>query len=583
MGIGAAALLCANTRAEETAPPDRRIPEQMACLASDGVGVVQAELVKDADLKLGERSLGRVPAGSRVKVEQVKGEWLWVSSDIDGKRTTGWIHARNVGSRGTKGAPILLLEETHTSRAGQIQSAVVLLRLREKHGLRHIALEGYLRERRAIKADWFAAAAGGDGERRARVAARLLKEGEISNAEFVALAYDDVGLEPIETQAEHSVTMEAEAAVAPFTYLIRIAQTSLAERHVPKLQQFNAELGKLEGEAKQKKLSEMLDYILAADPWTDARAKAMRDVEAARKLSAEQHLARVEEIVERARTRSAELSAEERRAMEANLAFWRGRIAASRTMVESAGRIADQAGVSVVAMIIGAAHTQGMCRMLREQGRPFAVITPLALLNREEASDLPWEMFERKEQRLSVYSEGFMETLLKAFKKPEPVTSEPWLQAKAELYLFTDRIAKAILVPSPPPGGGKPPFGFATGALNGRWVAIDPSRIRIVRDKEEDPNSGRAVLFPAVLNYNDPAKRTEIWVKAGLNSTPVPGRERQSVESMLLDALKEVQKEEGKLDKKVEDKAGRVQVTVNCTAAFATTEGAALRVTIGSI
>ncbi len=579
IGIGVIALSCANAQAAQGGAPAQRIPEQMACQASDGVGVVHVELLKDADLNIGEQTLGRVAAGSRVKVEQVRGDWLGVARDIDGKRTFGWIHSRNVGSRGTKGAPILLLEETHTSRAGQIQSAITLLRLRDRHGLRHIALEGYLKERPAIKVDWFAAAAGGDTDRRARVATRLLKEGEISNAEFVAFVCDDVSLEPIETQAEHSVTMEPEAAMAPFTYLIRIAQTSLMERHVPKLREFNTDLGKLGGEAKQKKLSEMLDYILSADPWSEAKAKAMRDVETARGFSAEQQLAQVEEIVERARTKSAELSAEEKRAMDKNLAFWRGRIAASRTMVDCAGRIADQPGVSLVAMIIGAAHTQGMCRMLREQGRPFAAITPLALSSRDEIGDLPWEMFKRKEQRLSVYSEGFMDDLLKAFKKPEPVTSEAWLQAKGELYLLTDRIAKAILVPSPTP---EPPFGFPADALKGRWVSVDPSRIKIVRDKEDDPKSGRAVLFPATLNHNDPAKRKEIWVKAGLTSAPVAGRERESVESMLLKALKEV-KEEGKPEKKAEDKAGRVQVTVDCTAAFAVTSEAATKVILGAI
>ena len=560
-------------------PPAKGNPEAVACAASLGVGIVQAELVKEAELKMGERNLGRVPAGSRVKVEQVRGEWLGVTHEIDGKRTFGWIHARNVGSRGTKGAPILLLEETHTSRAGQIQLATALLRLRERHGLRHIGLEGYLKERPPIKVDWFAAAAGGDTQCRVRVATRLLKEGEISNAEFVALVCDDISLEPIETQAEHSVTMEPEAAVAPFTYLIRIAQTSLTERHVPKLQQFNADLGKLEGVAKQKKLSEMLDFILSADPWADAKAKAMRDVDVARGFSAEQQLAQVEEIVERAKTKSAELSAEEKGAMEKNLAFWRGRIAASRTMVECVGRIADQAGVSLVAAIIGAAHTQGMCRMLREQGRPFAVITPLALSTRDEVGDLPWEMFDRKEKRLSVYSEGFMATLLGAFKKPESVLSEPWFQAKGELYLFTDRIAKAILAKSPAP---KPPFGFAADAFKGRWVSVDPSRIKIVSDKEDDPKSGRVVLFPAILNYNDPAKRKEIWVKAGLTSADVTAPERESVESMLHKALKEV-KEEGKLDKRAEDKAGKVQVTVNCAAAFAGTSEAAMRVVLGSI
>lgn len=99
--------------------------------------------------------------------------------------------ARKV-TQGSRGAPIVLLEENHASRAGQIQHAVTLVRLYKYHGMRHIALEGYLKERKPIGADWFHAAAGGDSAARTSVAVRLLQEGEISSAEFMKLTYRDV-------------------------------------------------------------------------------------------------------------------------------------------------------------------------------------------------------------------------------------------------------------------------------------------------------------------------------------------------------------------------------------------------------
>ena len=158
--------------------------------------------------------------------------------------------------------------------------------------------------------------------------------------------------------------------------------------------------------------------------------------------------------------------------------------------------------------------------------------------------------------------------------------SEPPVQAKAELYLFTDRIARGILGPPNPPGGGQPPYGFPEEAFKGRWVLVDPARISIISDTED--GKGRAVLFPVILNPNDPTRRTEIWVKAGLGVAMVPGQERENVESMLMKALRDVQMEK-QASNKAENKDGRVQITLDTVAAYARTQGAARRVTLGTI
>jgi hypothetical protein len=224
-----------------------------------------------------------------------------------------------------------------------------------------------------------------------------------------------------------------------------------------------------------------------------------------------------------------------------------------------------------------------MCTMLKDSNRPFAIVTPLSLKKSEEAGDLTWDMLERKYGRLSIYSEGFTQALLEAFpkqKKPEPVLSEPWFQGKAELYLFTERIAGGVLGPPNHPGSGKPPYSFSDDDFKGKWVFIDPKRISIIPDTKD--GKGRAVLFPVILNYRDSERRTEMWVKAGLGVAMVPGQERESVESMLQKALEEIQKEKD-ADKKVEDEAGRVQITLNTVAAYARTQQAAKKVTLGSI
>lgn len=228
------------------------------------------------------------------------------------------------GSTGTNGAPILLLEENHASRAGQIQQAIALVRLYDQHGLRHIALEGYLRERPEINTDWFARAAQGLGSSGGgRVAVRLLKEGEISCAEFLKLVHGDVVLHAIERASEHSVEIPENATMAPMVYLLKMSERSLRQEHAARLEQLQKDIENLTGEERAKKVKEMFDYILSADPWAQAKAKALQDPDSIRTMTGEQHVALVQEIVKRATSLGVDLEPEERRAMEQYLAFWR--------------------------------------------------------------------------------------------------------------------------------------------------------------------------------------------------------------------------------------------------------------------
>ena len=289
--------------------------------------------------------------------------------------------------------------------------------------------------------------------------------------------------------------------------------------------------------------------------------------------------------------------------MEQNLAFWRGRSKGSDTMVGIARAVVDRQGVSVVAMIVGAAHTAKITAQLAAAKRPFAVITPLALKNQATQGDLTGAQFQRKGQRLSVYSKGATELLLKAFpstqKKPEPVLSQTWSQGKAELYLLTSRIVhrilKPILVaggasppqqppgpPGPPAPPGTPPWGFSDDELRGRWVVIDPRQIKAQEDDEKQ-HRGHAVVFPVQLNPQDPARRTTIWVKAGLGvATLTAPQEGQSAEAMLKQALTEVQAEQTSRET-VEDAEGRIQMDLDTLATVGDSEAAVRQRVLGTI
>lgn len=80
-----------------------------------------------------------------IKAEQKK-QNVKAIAEVVGKE----VSAVGKVSDGTKGVPIIVLEETHSSRIGQIQHAITLNRLYEHYKMKDIALEGYLQERPKI-------------------------------------------------------------------------------------------------------------------------------------------------------------------------------------------------------------------------------------------------------------------------------------------------------------------------------------------------------------------------------------------------------------------------------------------------
>src|SRR5262249_27714138 len=157
---------------------------------------------------------------------------------------------------------------------------------------------------------------------------------------------------------------------------LAIAQKSITEAHVPHLQQLKQDMENASGPAKKEKAKELMDYLLSIDPWTKDMSKVLMDTNSARNITAERMTTVVYQIDQRAQKLGAPLAEEDKTAMEVALKFWRSRVAASKTMTDNAGRIADRQGVKIVALNIGAAHTEGITTMLSRSGRPFVVFRP---------------------------------------------------------------------------------------------------------------------------------------------------------------------------------------------------------------
>lgn len=381
-------------------------------------------------------------------------------------------------SKGSKGIPIIVLEETHESIAGQIQHAITLVRLHDKYKMKDIALEGYLKERAKIDTEWFKKATHGlEFLSKAGIAVSLLKEGDISSAEFMKLVYDDVTLHPIETKREYELEINPE-----------IANKGL-----------NSYLGKIAAQSSEN------------SKWVEEKVKMLNDTTKIKPL--EENLTIGEDIKRRAERLSLKFTSDEQKAFESYLTFLRKRVKSNKILFDSTIAIANQQNIPFVLMIIGAGHTQGISKMLDETNRPFAVITSLALKNNDKRGSLPWKMYERKYKRLSVFSEGFfMETILKAFplthknRKPEPVLNEEWFKCKGTIYAWTTRICESLIgggSGKQPPGGGGPPWGFSSDEFNfNRKLFIDPNQIKIVYN-DEKKREGKAVLLPLVFYPDD--------------------------------------------------------------------------------
>jgi hypothetical protein len=415
-----------------------------------------------------------------------------------------------------KGAPIVLQAERHNSRVGQLQQAITLVRLYDKYGLRDIVLEGYLKERPDINTDWFTKVAGKTPEERARVAVQFLRRGEISAAEFMKLVYTDITLHKAETGDNYNVEPPTKLAVAD--YLIAISQV---------------------------------------DPdWAEEKSKPYQNEEAFQKLSGEEKLSLAKEIKEYAEGKSVYVSTEAKQSMEAYINFMEKRMASNSSINDVITSVVNSRTPKVVVAIIGADHTYGMSLLLKNSDRPFAVLKPLYTPGREEHGDLTDAMYDRKNKRLPVFSQGLSALVLQQFpsrKKPEPVISEDWFGAEAALYSSISRIAEHVLGPSSPPGppnGGKPPFGLSDSDFDNQWFKVTLAKAEYFPNQDD---RRRAMLIPVTFKRSGDV----YWIGVVLKRGEEDG---QSVEAFITKMLQAVQAE-GKTPEQAEDQTGRMQMT----------------------
>lgn len=441
---------------------------------------------------------------------------LMIETDILKIVTMACKDAANVSSiisYEKSGRTIVILEENHDSLAGQLELAAVLVRLHLK-GLTDVVLEGYIKGEssetalKPVSRNWFHNAAGtlpADVQR--ETAARMLKEGEINAAEFFFLAYDDVRLLPAETlavrggeygrqyvEAVLKVIMEILGAV----YKNAVANGTIDNQRINKL--YAETKIATNDEAKKLAAKTFMNYIATLDPWLNTNYKKLTDPDILAKDSLSNQAQLHSELVAQAIKWGVPIDF---KLLEESAQFFRQREKANIPIAASA--IATQN--RLVALSIGAGHTKKILEILREKGLGVIVVTPLSF--QDKAGRLTHTQFEAKQHLRSVFDTGQIAQILKSLpdnqKKPETSITEPWLQAKGELYLFINRLTRNIIGPPTPPGGGEPPFGFDDGSFHGKFFFIDPRLVHYLAKE-------KAILIPLAI-VNDP-KNVVLWIKS---------------------------------------------------------------------
>jgi hypothetical protein len=397
---------------------------------------------------------------------------------------------RKTMASGDKG-PIFVFEEYHTSRVGQLQIATMLLRLHDGYGLKKIGLEGAIQSPKAIDTSWFHAAGGEPAKKeREDAAVRMLADGEISSAEFMALAFPDVEVYGTELAQQYNVKLD-EKSSPELSYLIAIAGKTLPQKSVPQLNRL----------IQQKDKKQALEFLLDQDPWVRAHYAALKDRSSS--INCAQQAARMAEIQAKADSVGADVDAATRQAADKATAFYKTCDERSLTMVNSVLSLQRREPSEPIAMQIGAGHTDGVVELLRQNNATFAVIRPIAL--NPGYANLSAEQFLRKSAGKFVRnSPGTLGKLLNAEKKPPPILGTANGNSLASMnfacLLVAERARSRRL-------------GLASIADS---VPNLPG-FRVDRDTFE--RDGDDVVFHAWLKDNNEGTEKSVWARVGSLST----------------------------------------------------------------
>jgi hypothetical protein len=119
-------------------------------------------------------------------------------------------------------------------------------------------IEGY-KINSILDVKWFHKIGGKEAQNtREDVAVRMLAEGEINAAEFMAMIYPNYSVYGIENQIEYQVNLDTETSPG-IMYLIAIAEKKLTNEQIKTVNDL----------INKKKINEAIDFMMKSDPDTE--------------------------------------------------------------------------------------------------------------------------------------------------------------------------------------------------------------------------------------------------------------------------------------------------------------------------
>lgn len=461
-----------------------------------------------------------------------------ISADV-GKVTTS--------DRGLPEKKIIVFEENHASRAGQIEIAIMLNRL-HKNGTKFIGLEGTLATEGLLDVSWFQRLP--DTKTKWEVAVQLLKEGEINSAEFIALCYPDVEVYGVEIAEECNVRLSDDASSSVMFYLLAIAWESLSEDQRREANRLIEEVNRLIEEEKYKegeeKYEEYIEFVINPDPWTKERYRQLMDED--KIYSLEERILTYKEIKKKAKRVGAEIDAEYKTGLQELIDYLEARAKASKTITTNTLALCKRSPDAPVAMTMGAAHTSRVTKLLKNNYVAYAVIAPVSLADLDDRSNFTSNAYGRKMQRLSVDQTGMLGAfldnrpeLINGQHKPPTVLDEEWFRRVSEIKVTTVMIARAAAA------GGDPPFGLGDKLSSFQYVEVDPGSIKRMPDDD-------AVIFCVGVKDQHDHVVAKIWTRTKQFRESIEFEETEDgLEELLEEALEDVRKGEDKTERRGEE------------------------------
>jgi hypothetical protein len=354
---------------------------------------------------------------------------------------------------------VFLLQESHNQVSGLLEGAVMIDRLVHHYGLKRIAVEGAF-PITSFDTSWLSDRLPAGAVR--AVAVTMLAEGEINQAELAAVVYPRYvtyevqhGFTVFGIDDEHYYAQPEPPEEAYGEFEIAMIYTALARLGDAEFEQAATMLGNVPGDGASDEEFEawregFYDLIFASSPDAGIRAwYEMSDptLDECMSMGVDQTIAEFDAglaIIRQHQAATEDRLGESLDPMiahaEAERSFHVDAHEREITMIyEIEGWLEAEPG-SMIAALIGAAHTDWMEQQLEADGYSTVVLSPESLCDESTAVSLSPDAFAGKYDAGSVGGAGtlgvILEDMVRTPKKPKIVLEQPWAKLETTIRVW---------------------------------------------------------------------------------------------------------------------------------------------------